>query len=192
MIYNGNPEANILLITEGLDYTEVSNNKPLSGMYQSLFQWLLNQANLSIRDVFVLPIFPLQIKRNDKTKAITTNRFEKLWSPKEGFSELGLENIYEFSASKVNFKKKHKTYCIVPMGELSFRLIHPDKTGVHKYRGSPLLLEDNINYSIPTYQPYQVSERGQYLLRYAVGSDLRKAKRFSKGYKVDKKELILP
>jgi uracil-DNA glycosylase len=188
---DGSINSNIMLVLDGLDTSEFRRGKPFAGIYQNLIQWLLVQGNLRRNALFINPIFYQEIKRSKDGKTIMDTRGVWLWKHKEGYNPARQDDAKRtFEYYKNQWFDKHRTdCCVIAMGELALQELTGYK-GIHKYRGSPLI-RDGI-FFIPTLQPYQVSERGQYLLRYAVGSDLRKARRYASGYEPTQRELILP
>jgi len=194
-MYNGSPNAKILLIVDGLDKAELRDQKPLSGyMIGPLWQYITAQAGYMKSTYYCIPIFNQEIKRSKDGKTIMDRKGIPLWQyckGHHGYTDEGYDEKRTFERLIGSWLDQHSdTGILVPMGELPYYEL-TGKIGYRKYRGTPVS-EGNYPLIVPTFRVDQVSERAEFLHRLTVIADLRKAKRYSKEPPRNQFDIILP
>ena len=201
--WEGNLEARIVLITEAPSGTEMRLQRPMANAMGAggVLDWALHHAfdwrKSEIRarrrqELLILNLWPWPV-RKDKAKPpnIYSPDGELLCRQSKVLTPAGFEAAAECFYRLAEFEGT----IIVPMGGPAFNAIL-GKTGVTKWRGSPLPFETyyygwefpekpcNAQWIIPTIHPAHAIERegGAYLNRYYLVTDLEKIKRFSEGH----------
>lgn len=157
----GNLESKICLIGDvpGLDDQRIG--MPFSGTAGSVLDGCLQAAGLTRSDCYITNVLKYGVKGNDP---------KDYYNIKTGaFSKLGMECVtelmHELSTCSANV--------LVPLGPMAMSAVIQTKS-VSKYRG--YVMETKAGRKcIPTYHPSS-SLRGQYILRYYMTADFKKAK----------------
>lgn len=171
----GDPQSKIAVIGEAPSYTEIRMNRPLVGPSGKLFDQLLHNAGVARRECYLTNVWEFQVeKRGNNVYRRDTD--ERLYSPR-GFTPEGLE----YARPALQRLQRTEANVIVPLGGTALDLINGQRA-ITKWRGSilrPTADEITDRKSVPTVHPAAIL-RGQYLLRYPVVSDLRRAKEESR------------
>lgn len=175
--------AKICFIGEAPSHFEVKRDQPFVGPAGKVFDQCLHAAGLSRHDVLILNVFPFMVKKlRNSASILHPNTDELLWDPKGGMTPAGME----YAQGTADILKRFTGNIIVPMGGPAFDFVSGNHASIMKWRGSPLWSARwGMNF-IPTIHP-AASIRGQYIYRYLIINDMKKAKRHSKT-----KELKLP
>lgn len=136
-----------------------------------LFDQCLKAAEIARRECYILNVFPFPVHKKRDNEWYSPDG-QCIWL--KGITPAGVELASEQLTKLVNCGAN----VVVPMGAAALRAVS-DHTQVMKWRGSILVWE--IDYGrlkrkvVPTIHP-AASLRGQYLWRYMIIGDLRRAK----------------
>lgn len=165
----GDPSSKLLVLAEAPGKTEARFQRPLVGPAGEVFNECLHAAGLHRRECYILNLFPTVCYR-DKTQAlIEQNRNIKVWDPKKGLTQDGLElarpAFQKLEASGANV--------VLTMGNPPLDALTGFHKPIMKWRGSPLWAQTHKRKFIPTVHP-AFTLHGSYLSRYLIINDMRK------------------
>lgn len=177
----GDPDSRIAILVEAPARMEMKLRRPLVGPSGKLLEQCMHNSGMVRRECYLVNIWEEQVKKDIKG-TIWSEDSELLWVPKTGFTEEGERR----ATGALERLKRCKANVIVPLGgtALSFLQIDtsssPDTstTAILKWRGSilsskrPELMGRKV---VGTVHP-AASLRGQYIWRYFIMSDLKRAK----------------
>lgn len=157
----GNIDAKICLIGDIPGADDQRTGVPFSGTAGSVLDGCLQAAGLTRADCYITNVIKHGVKGNDP---------KDYYNIKTGaFSKLGMEYVislmHELSTCPANV--------LVPLGPMAMSAVIHTKA-VSKYRGYVMETKGGRK-CIPTYHPSS-SLRGQYILRYYMTADFKKAK----------------
>jgi uracil-DNA glycosylase len=183
----GDPDSRIAIVGEAPARMEMKLRRPLVGPAGYLLEQCMHSAGMVRRECYIINVFEEQVSKDIKGRIFGADK-ELLWLPKTGFTEEGDRRaqpaIERLAACKANV--------VVPLGGTALSFLYPD-TRIMKWRGSILSatrkgLEGRK--VIATAHP-AASLRGNYIWRYFIMSDLRRAKEESLSPAIDLPDRIL-
>lgn len=161
----GSPLSKICYIGEAPARNELRLSRPFVGPSGKLLDQCSHNAGIVRKELYLLNIFPFMV---DKDGAKIYYQGELLFNTK-GPTEAGLE------AARPFFERleRCKANVLVPLGGTALRFIS-EYNQVMKWRGS-IVASTGGRKMVPTIHPAAVLH-GQYLFRYRIVSDLKRAK----------------
>ncbi len=176
----GDPKtASIVFVGEAPAKTEMITGRPFSGSAGYVHDQCLDFAGIVRSSCYTTNVFdfPVYKQRGKSTLYKDRNYEEKLWSDtNEGFTPLGRESVKRLEDELA----RTTANVIVPLGAPAFRMLCEGR-GITKWRGSILpATPDSIKgrKCIPSIHPAN-SLHGQYITRYIIRTDYKRAKRES-------------
>jgi uracil-DNA glycosylase len=168
----GDPAAKICILAEAPARVEMKLRRPLVGPSGYLLEQCMHNSGMVRRECYLLNIWEESVSKDLRGK-ITASDGEILWLPKTGLTEEG-ERRAEATVARLS---QCGANVIVPLGGTALSFLYPD-TRITKWRGS--ILGSNREglegrKLVSTIHP-AASLRGNYIWRYFIMSDLRRAK----------------
>jgi len=171
----GNIDAEICILGEAPARTEMRYGKPLIGPSGELLDHCLHGAGIVRRELYITNLFEHEVTKSRDGKTIKTRDGDILWVMGKGFTTLG-ESMTERCVERLNACSAN---VIIPLGGTALDFLYGDHR-ITKWRGSILESKRLAGRKIiPTIHP-AAALRGQFLYRYLIASDLKRAKEESK------------
>jgi uracil-DNA glycosylase len=167
----GDPTSRICILGEAPARTEMRIGRPLIGPSGQLFEFCLHAAGIARRECYLTNMFDFEVTKTRDGKSIKTREGDILWTNGKGLTELGVE----MTTSCVERLTNCSSNVIVPLGGTALDFLFGDAR-ILKWRGS--ILESSRlsgRKIVPTIHP-AASLRGNYLWRYLIASDFKRAK----------------
>ena len=167
----GDPTSRICILGEAPARTEMRIGRPLIGPSGQLFEFCLHAAGIARRECYLTNMFDFEVTKTRDGKSIKTREGDILWTNGKGLTELGVE----MTTSCVERLMNCSSNVIVPLGGTALDFLFGDAR-ILKWRGS--ILESSRlsgRKIVPTIHP-AASLRGNYLWRYLIASDFKRAK----------------
>ena len=179
----GNPDSKICILGEAPARQEMIQRRPLVGPSGHLLEQCMHAAGMVRKECYIINLFPFEVIRVQEVGKDMDGNI--LWN-KNGLTEHGKE----CAKPSLGRLLKCSANVVVPLGNvpLEFCVGHQSIT---KWRGSILDARFNRK-TIPTIHP-AASLRGQYMWRYLIISDLKRAKEESNSplISLPKRELLI-
>jgi len=167
----GDPESKLCILGEAPARNEMRLSRPFVGPSGHLLDQLLHSAGIARRECYLINVWPFEVEKRGND-VYGKNSGEYLFGSK-GFTESGRRATSE-CAERLD---KCLAHTVVALGNIPLHYL-TGKNRITKWRGSILSTENpdiRVRKLVPTIHPAAIL-RGQYLLRYPVVSDLRRAK----------------
>ena len=167
----GDPTSRICILGEAPARTEMRIGRPLIGPSGQLFEFCLHAAGIARRECYLTNMFDFEVTKTRDGKSIKTREGDILWTNGKGLTELGVE----MTTSCVERLTNCSSNVIVPLGGTALDFLFGDAR-ILKWRGS--ILESSRlsgRKIVPTIHP-AASLRGNYLWRYLIANDFKRAK----------------
>lgn len=184
---HGDKESKIVLLGEAPSHMEERLGEPFVGPAGKVLNECLHGAGLIRQQCYLLNVFPCQLKKTRDKKTFMDPEGEVLWSEKGAFTPAGAKHVQnlmqKLEASGANI--------IVPLGRTAMEALGlPNQ--VMRWRGSLLWHEGLGRKAIGTIHPSAVLQ-GQFIYRYIIIHDLRRAADHSKNrvLRLPERELLL-
>src|SRR5262245_46826533 len=174
----GRPESQICFVGEAPSFTETRIGRPFVGPAGEVFNDCLHDAGIIRHLSYITNVFDNEVKKDREDNIYRKTRDNRagdlLWHSKTGFTEAGLQEAQGCIARLA----KSKANIIVPLGRVAMQLCLGDKRPISKWRGSCVLGGDVVQgrKCLPAFHPASTLH-GQYLWRYIIMSDFKKARR---------------
>jgi len=167
----GDPESKLCILGEAPARNEMRLSRPFVGPSGHLLDQLLHSAGIARRECYLINVWPFEVEKRGND-VYGKNSGEYLFGSK-GFTETGRSAASE-CAERLD---KCLARTVVALGNIPLHYL-TGKNRITKWRGSILNTSNDdirVRKLVPTIHPAAIL-RGQYLLRYPVVSDLRRAK----------------
>lgn len=160
----GNLDAKICIIGDLPGTEDDRCLRPFAGASGTVLESCLHAAGLTKMDCYLTNVIKVRPRNGDTTS---------IFNPRTGaFTQAGVEWL-DYLATEL---RDVRANVLVPFGALAMAAL-VGRSSVSKFRGyvTETLRRYGSRKAIPTYHP-SATLRGQYLLRYYITADLRKAK----------------
>ena len=165
----GRKDAPIAIIGEAPGKAENRAGRPFVGPAGGVLEECIHGASI-IRSDLYLTNFSKQMIVKPNKDTIKTAEGITIWTYKNGLTELGRLMRDELVAELSSIGAR----VLVPMGNLAMNALI-GKNGIYKYRGSIYHHESTGKKVIPTIHPAASLYGGEYIVRYYIIYDLRRA-----------------
>ena len=164
----------LMIVGEALGEQEELKNKAFAGPAGSILHGILRQAQIDPREVHMTNVLKFR-PRGNKLESCYTGKTEGV----EGYRPVApgkyLHKKYQPELDRLFFEiKAKKPNCIVACGNLALWALCK-KSGIKRYRGSPLLTHDGNWKVLPTWNPASIMR--QWEIRVVTLADFTKAAR---------------
>jgi uracil-DNA glycosylase len=168
---DGNPSSKLCVLGQAPGRTEIKFDRPLVGPAGSMFKECLHAAGLARSACYILNVWEDEVFTTTKGDIFSKSGGPMLWG-KKGFTEYGLE----LASPCLERIRNSGANCILPLGQQALELCTGQYDKVMKWRGSIQLGLDRIGKRkvVGTVHPAAVI-RGNYLWKYLIISDMKKA-----------------
>jgi len=166
----GNKGAKICLVGEAPGAHEVRRLRPFIGPAGGVLEECMHAAGLTRSECYLTNIFKFRVKKDAGN--IKAEDGELLWHSSKGFTKAGLVYIDNLREELLEVKAN----VIVPLGNTALDALFSQRS-ITKWRGS--IVESTLlpgRKLVPTIHPSAVLQSGDYLARYKIVFDLRRAK----------------
>lgn len=166
----GDPSAKICILGEAPARTEIRQGRPLCGPSGKLLELCMHNGGVARRECYLTNVWEEEVIKAKTGDRITDKEGNTLWN-KKGFTEIGIAK----AQGAIRRIQDSKANVIVPLGGTALSFMFGDQR-IMKWRGS--ILESSRfpgRKVVPTIHP-AASLRGQYIYRYMIVNDLRRAK----------------
>ena len=171
----GDPSSKLCIIGEAPAKNEIRLSRPFVGQSGYLLDQLLHSAGIARRECYLLNVWPFEVeKRGNNVYHRDTGEY--LFGA-QGFTEAGRGYTKECA----DLLGRCLANTLVSLGNIPLCYL-TGKVQITKWRGSILNTSNpdlGVRKFVPTIHPAAIL-RGQYILRYPVISDLKRAKRESR------------
>jgi uracil-DNA glycosylase family 4 len=168
----GDPKSKICLLGEAGGAHEERRGRPFVGPAGGVLEDCLHAAGIIRSECYITNVFKFRIYKDASKNIRHPETDEILWHNSRGFTEAAEEYLQELY-DELN---EIKANVIVPLGNPALEAI-TSKKGISKWRGS--VLDVNLKHTqkaVPCIHPSATLQSGDYLVRYYMVFDLRRAK----------------
>ena len=167
----GDPTSRLIILAEAPGRTEIRQGIPLCGPSGEILEMGLKHNRMLRTDAYILNVWPYLIRKDGADNFFRPDG-TMVWGNRSGFTDAGLEDAQPTLRRIANSSAN----CILTLGQQAMALATGREHQVTKWRGSIQQGLDRVQKRkvVGTLHPSFIL-RGNYLSRYTVFADMRRA-----------------